>query len=60
LSSHVSLGTVTPTVFDQMLAASIVGGYNSDINPKAPKMCQFVITGVAPFLGFYYLLEVRF
>ncbi|XP_030854258.1 rab3 GTPase-activating protein non-catalytic subunit isoform X1 [Strongylocentrotus purpuratus] len=54
---HISTGVVTSYSFDQLHAASTLGGYNASIK-KSPPIChKYITTGAGPFLGFFYALE---
>lgn len=53
------VGVVTSYSFDQLHAASTLGGYNASIK-KSPPIChKYITTGAGPFLGFFYALEVH-
>lgn len=54
---HVSTGVVSSCSFDQLHAASTLGGYNSSIKTSPPVCHKYVTAGAGPFLGFFYALE---
>lgn len=52
-------GLVTPNSFDQMLNASMLGGYTATIKPTPPVASVYASAGQGPTVGFYYAIEVR-
>ncbi|XP_071476615.1 rab3 GTPase-activating protein non-catalytic subunit-like [Diadema antillarum] len=54
---HVSTGVVSSCSFDQLHAASTLGGYNASVRTTPPVCHKYVTAGAGPFLGFFYALE---
>ncbi|XP_041468264.1 rab3 GTPase-activating protein non-catalytic subunit-like isoform X1 [Lytechinus variegatus] len=54
---HISTGVVTSCSFDQLHAASTLGGYAASIKTSPPVCHKYITTGAGPFLGFFFALE---
>ena len=45
-------------MFDQLRAASFLGGFNATIRSNIPAVSHYVTTGMEPFVAVYSALEV--
>ena len=48
---------VTPSLFDHLQNASLIGGCDAKIRASPPSISQFVTSGADPFVGFYSALD---
>ena len=62
VSSHIKndvhdvTGTVSPNPFDQMVTASMIGGFNATIRSTPPASHLYLSTGKLPYTNFYYII----
>ncbi|XP_074646161.1 rab3 GTPase-activating protein non-catalytic subunit-like isoform X2 [Tubulanus polymorphus] len=57
ITDQVSVGIVNPNPFDQMKAASLLGGFSASIKPTPPVASQYITAGIGPYVGFFYAVE---
>jgi hypothetical protein len=53
-------GVLTPTTFDQMQTASMLGGFSATIKATPPAASLYLTAGMGPYVGFFYAVEVSF
>lgn len=51
-------GVNTPNPFDHMRTAAMLGGPTANIRPTPPAAGLFITSGVGPYVGFFYAVEV--
>lgn len=51
-------GVNTPNPFDHMRTAAMLGGPSANIRPTPPAAGLFITSGVGPYVGFFYAVEV--
>ncbi|CAG5127370.1 unnamed protein product, partial [Candidula unifasciata] len=57
VSDYVSCGVVCANPFDQLKAASLLGGFKATVKTSPPAMSVFMTTGTGPYVGFFYAVE---
>ena len=58
ITTHLNVGIMSPTPFDQMQSACIHDGFNADVKSGSAAIYQYAAGGTTPFMGFYYATEV--
>lgn len=51
-------GVVCANPFDQLKAASLLGGVKATVKTSPPAMSVFMTAGTGPYVGFFYAIEV--
>ncbi|XP_078675646.1 rab3 GTPase-activating protein non-catalytic subunit-like isoform X2 [Branchiostoma floridae x Branchiostoma belcheri] len=54
---HISCGVVTPSLFDQLQTASILGGYGATITQNPPPAARYITSGTSPYVAFFFAVE---
>ncbi|GFO27488.1 Rab3 GTPase-activating protein non-catalytic subunit [Plakobranchus ocellatus] len=57
VSDYVACGVVCANPFDQLKAASMLGGVKATVKTSPPAMNVFMTTGSGPYVGFFYAIE---
>ncbi|GFS02472.1 rab3 GTPase-activating protein non-catalytic subunit-like [Elysia marginata] len=57
VSDYVACGVVCTNPFDQLKAASMLGGVKATVKTSPPAMNVFMTAGTGPYVGFFYAIE---
>ncbi|CAL1542170.1 unnamed protein product [Lymnaea stagnalis] len=54
---YVACGIACANPFDQLKAASMIGGFRASVKTSPPAMSVFMTAGSTPYVGFFYAIE---
>ncbi|XP_012937688.1 rab3 GTPase-activating protein non-catalytic subunit [Aplysia californica] len=57
VGDYVACGVVCANPFDQLKAASMLGGMKAAVKTSPPAMSVFLTSGSGPYVGFFYAIE---
>ncbi|RUS87661.1 hypothetical protein EGW08_004584 [Elysia chlorotica] len=57
VSDYVACGVVCANPFDQLKAASMLGGVKATVKTSPPAMNVFMTAGTGPYVGFFYAID---
>ncbi|XP_059162199.1 rab3 GTPase-activating protein non-catalytic subunit-like [Physella acuta] len=57
ICDYVACGVACANTFDQLKAASMLGGVKAAVKTSPPAMSVFMTTGIGPYVGFFYAIE---